>query len=263
MSSTTCTYRDRDAAIVAYIYDDSSPEERERFARHLRGCASCLDEVAQLAGARRQLAHWAPPSVQPVVSRHPGETGGEPLRTAAAADRWAIPVWAQVAAAMLCLGIGAGIGAGIANLRLSYGSHGLSVAAARGSDRGNAQAAAPAPPASSPAVTHAELTALEQQLRSEIASARPTAQPARQSDQLDSDDVLRRVRGLIRDSEQRQQRELALRVAEVARDVQAQRQADLVRIDRTLGVLQNNTGLAVRRQEQLLNSLAVRVSQRQ
>jgi hypothetical protein len=68
---------------------------------------------------------------------------------------------------------------------------------------------------------------------------------------------------MIRDSEQRQQRELALRIAEEARDRQMQRQADLVKIDRTLGVLSNNTGMAVRRQEQLLNNLAVRVSQRQ
>ena len=83
------------------------------------------------------------------------------------------------------------------------------------------------------------------------------------TDQAGADGVMRRVRTLLHDSEQRQQRELALRVAEVARDVQAQRQSDLVRIDRTLGVPQNNTGLAVRRQEQLLNSLAVRVSQRQ
>jgi hypothetical protein len=88
-------------------------------------------------------------------------------------------------------------------------------------------------------------------------------QAAQAPDQPASDEVIRRFRTLVRDSEQRQQRELALRVAEVARDVQAQRQADLVRIDRTLGVLQNNTGIAVRRQEQLLNSLAVRVSQRQ
>ena len=37
------------------------------------------------------------------------------------------------------------------------------------------------------------------------------------------------MRALVEESEQRQQRELALRVAEVMRDVNAQRQADLVR----------------------------------
>ena len=45
---------------------------------------------------------------------------------------------------------------------------------------------------------------------------------------------MRRVRALLEESEKRQQRELALRVAEVLRDVNAQRQADLMKIDRSL-----------------------------
>jgi hypothetical protein len=76
-------------------------------------------------------------------------------------------------------------------------------------------------------------------------------------------DVMVRMRALVADSERRQQRELALRIAEVFRDVQAQRQSDLVRIDRSLGLMQNSTGIEVARQRELLNSLAVRVSQRQ
>ena len=68
---------------------------------------------------------------------------------------------------------------------------------------------------------------------------------------------------LFRSSERKQQRELALRIAEVFHDVQTQRQADLVKIDRSLSMLQNNTGVEVMRQRQLINSLAVRVSQKQ
>jgi hypothetical protein len=152
---------------------------------------------------------------------------------------------------MLCLGVGAGLGAGAANV---YGA------------RLNTRPAATAESvASQRTVTPADLDALKAQLRSEIQSVSrdDTSQTLAQPDTMSDDELLRRVRSLIHESEQRQQRELALRVAEVARDVQAQRQADLMRIDRTLGVLQNSTGLAVRRQEQLLNSLAVRVSQRQ
>jgi hypothetical protein len=69
------------------------------------------------------------------------------------------------------------------------------------------------------------------------------------------------VRGLLQESERRQQRELALRVAELARDAQAQRQADLVRIDRSLGIMQSRTGVEVMRTQQQLNTLAQRVSQ--
>ena len=50
-------------------------------------------------------------------------------------------------------------------------------------------------------------------------------------------------------------------MAEVAREAQVQRQADLVRIDRSLGVIQNRTGVEVMRTQQQLNSLAQRVSE--
>jgi hypothetical protein len=229
MNSTTCTYSDRDESIVAYVYDELGASERDLFARHLRGCVECRDEVAQFAGIRRQLAAWTPPALESLVanSSRAASVAAPNARStpdARASAWWAVPAWAQVAAAMLCLGIGTGVGAGLADLRITYGTQGLTIATGRSMAREAALASA---------------------------------------DQAAADGMMRRVRTLLHDSEQRQQRELALRVAEVARDVQAQRQADLVRIDRTLGVLQNNTGLAVRRQEQLLNSLAVRVSQRQ
>ena len=72
-------------------------------------------------------------------------------------------------------------------------------------------------------------------------------------------------RALVEESEKRQQRELALRIAELLRDVNAQRQADLVKIDRTLGVVQNNVGIEVMKNRQQINQmdLLYRASQRQ
>jgi hypothetical protein len=73
---------------------------------------------------------------------------------------------------------------------------------------------------------------------------------------------------LIGASEQRQRRELALRLAEVLRDVESQRRDDIEKIGRSLGVIQanlgvmQNTGVEVMRQRQMINDLAVRVSQR-
>jgi hypothetical protein len=266
MSSTTCTYSNRDESIIAYVYDELDAGERDLFARHLRGCVECGDEVAQFAVLRRQLAAWTPPALESLVanSRTPtaAERNARSTPDARSSAWWAVPAWAQVAAAMLCLGIGTGVGAGLADLRITYGVQGLTIATGRSVARDAALASADR--GGAPVATRAEVAALEQQLRSEMASTRSElAKLAQPTDQASADGVMRRVRTLLHDSEQRQQRELALRVAEVARDVQAQRQSDLVRIDRTLGVLQNNTGLAVRRQEQLLNSLAVRVSQRQ
>jgi hypothetical protein len=264
--STTCTYPNRDETIVAYVYDELSGAEHDLFARHLRGCVDCTEEVAQFAGVRQQLASWTPPALESLLGdRSQARIADDVPATppaARSAGWWAIPVWAQVAAAMLCLGVGTGIGAGIADLRITYGSQGLTIATARGLAREAASSATMR--AAADTASRTDLTALAQQLRAEIAANRSLIErTAQTADQPGSEDVLRRVRTLVRDSEQRQQRELALRVAEIARDVQAQRQSDLVRIDRTLGVLQNNTGMAVRRQEQLLNNLAVRVSQRQ
>jgi hypothetical protein len=74
-------------------------------------------------------------------------------------------------------------------------------------------------------------------------------------------DLLGRVRALIDETEKRQARELALRIGEVWRDVNAQRQADLVRIDRSLGLVQNDLGVEVMKQRQSLNYL-MRVNQR-
>ena len=73
--------------------------------------------------------------------------------------------------------------------------------------------------------------------------------------------ILERVRAMIQDSEQRQQRELALRTAEVVRDFDAQRRDDLTRIERTMGQMDGTTGVEVAQQRQMLNYL-MRVSQR-
>ncbi len=67
---------------------------------------------------------------------------------------------------------------------------------------------------------------------------------------------------MVQDSERQQESELALRVAEAVREIQAQRQADLVKIDRTLGLMQNRTGIEVMRTQRQVNTLAQQVSQR-
>ena len=48
-------------------------------------------------------------------------------------------------------------------------------------------------------------------------------------------EIIKRVRELLAQSESRQQGELALRIAQVIRDVDAQRVADLTRIQQGLG----------------------------
>jgi hypothetical protein len=65
---------------------------------------------------------------------------------------------------------------------------------------------------------------------------------------------------VVDESEKRQQRELALRVAELLRDVNAQRQGDLAKVNRALGAVENNLGVEVLKTRQQVN-LMYRASQ--
>jgi hypothetical protein len=272
MTDSFCGYQgDRDEALIAYLYDDGG-EARERvlFEGHLMTCARCRDELAALGDVRTQLARWAPP--EPAFAARNG-TPNSAVRTARF-QRWGqIPAWAQVAAALLFLGVSAGI----ANLDVRYDTNGLSVRTGwMRPASGDTRFGGPAPSdvALAPndvaqsgtrsAPWRADLAALERQLNSDLRAmkaATTQASPVRASSTTDAE-VMRRVRALLDESEKRQQRELALRVAEVMRDVTAQRRADLVNIDRTLGVVQNNLGVEVMKDRQRLN-LLYRASQRQ
>lgn len=254
MTESLCGYSgDREEALVASVYNDGDPVAREAFDAHLAQCVRCRDEFDALRGVRAQLGQWPPPEASfAVVS---------PSR-----QFWwrEVPAWAQVAAALLFLGVSAGI----ANLDVRYDANGLSART------GWSKPAAPAPVAlSAPSAPgdgtaapwRADLAALERQLKNELRATQVSAAkvaPAPRAVSASDADLVRRVRALLDESEKRQQRELALRVAEVLRDVNSQRQADLVKIDRSLGAVQNNLGVEVMKQRQSLN-LLYRASQRQ
>jgi hypothetical protein len=263
MTDTLCGYADRDETIVAFLYDELDASRRRDFNAHLLTCVVCRDEVAGLRTVRTQLARWEPPALASPTA---------PVAATSRAAWWrTVPAWAQVAAALLFLGVSAGI----ANLDVRYDQNGLSITTGwSGGSRGSgvpseaqsaklgqglnmgAGAAADAP-------WRSDLTALERQLRSELRAFQPSvsAQAVRVASPSDAE-TLRRVRALLDESEKRQQRELALRIAEVVRDVNAQRQVDLRNIDHTLGIVRNEVGVEVLKQRQSLN-LLYRASQRQ
>jgi hypothetical protein len=265
MSEMFCTYQgNRDEALLGHLYDEGDQAERAAFDAHVAGCSACCAELSELAAVRAQLAAWTP--AEPARPF----TYGTPPMAAPRTPVWAalreVPLWAQVAAALLCVGIAAGI----ANLDVRYDRSGLSVRTGwiAASPDEDARVATP-PVVSTPPVEseawRAALTTLEQRLRAEFrAATAASSRPATiQASGPATEEILRRVQTLVEQSESRQQRELALRIGELLRDVQAQRTADLVRIDRTLGYIQNGTGAEVMRQRRMLNDLAVRVTQRQ
>src|SRR4029450_10597061 len=65
------------------------------------------------------------------------------------------------------------------------------------------------------AVTARDLAALEGRLRTEFPHATPTGAPVPASAVASSRDLLQQVRALVAESEQRQQKELALRLTQV------------------------------------------------
>lgn len=271
MNHVTCSYPgDREGAIIDYLYGEADADARLSFGRHLVECAACRAEVDDHRGVRRALATWTPPrplypsEVSPALTgprlATPRDVASPPSSHVSVATR--LPTWARVAAAVLCVGIGVGA----ANLRVSYSPDGLTVRTGWLSEPPRASTAEAEP-------WRAQLAAVAEELRREMAERRASPPAASTidetrrpgggsagSERTEEAALLRQVRALIARSEQRQQRELALRVGNALNDVQVQRRADLARIDRAIGVMQSSTGMDLLRQREAINTLAVRVS---
>ncbi len=247
-------------ALVSYLYDECEPTERAVIAAHATLCAACAAELAALESARLQLASWTPPEADlgfviarpqassPRARQASGVRPSEASRLGPAAwYRQPLPAWAQVTAA--CLLFAAGLWLGVV----------------RGSTPGASPVVATAgvaPPAAPAAASRAELAALERRLGAEITQLRDVAANASAvaPQGVSEAQLLVRVRALLEESEQRQQRELALRTTQVVRDFDSQRRVDLAQIQRSFGQIEGLTGAEVREQRQMLNYL-MRVSE--
>jgi hypothetical protein len=260
---TMCTEGgQRGERLVAYLYDDLDSSERAAIESHLSRCRRCREELAALGAVRVELGRWTPPEpARGFASSPPALPRKRPGVWGTLSD---IPVWTQAAAAVLCVGVAAGL----ANVEVRYDGDGLMVrtgwsgSSAPGGDVASAGETVAAPAVERP--WQVDLAELAEALRSELRTGRTAAS----GQAAESGAGVTQVRALIDESEQRQRRELALRLAEVLRDVESQRRDDIEKIGRSLGVIQanlgvmQNTGVEVMRQRQMINDLAVRVSQR-
>src|SRR5262249_50749254 len=176
MTETACTFPgDRDEALVTYLYDDESDAAAHAvFEAHLATCVRCVDDLAALRGVRTRLARWSPP--EPNFASRSQQSAANPQSTinpppAIRNPQWwrASPAWAKVAAALVSLGVAAGV----ANLDIRHDSNGLSV---RTGWMKTTVAQVPAATATTPAgtasqlnvaVTREDLNALERRLRTE------------------------------------------------------------------------------------------------
>ena len=231
-------------ALVGYMYGESEPAERRVIEQHLKVCPACAAELEALGATRIQLAAWTPPEAR-LGFRMVSDAA--PASNVVRPARWwtqPIPAWAQVAAAAAIFAAG------------------LSLGVLRGTTSSTpATVAATSPAASRNVASASDLAALEQRLRSEMALLRTSAPAgAPQTASASEAQILARVRALIDESEQRQQRELALRTAQVVRDFDSQRRVDLNNVRSILGQVEGSTGAEIARQQQTLQYL-MRVSQ--
>lgn len=243
-----CGSEQAHAALAAYLYGECDIAERAAVEAHLAICDACASELASLGATRSALASWAPPEME-LGFRIVSERDVQPAATVLRPARWwqqPLPAWAQAAAAIVIFAAG-----GLLGMRA-----------------GNENATTPAPMVASAPVENAgtsspvsaqDLAALEQRLRGEMNALR-TASPARVAAN-DSSQVIERVRALLAESEERQQRETAIRLSQVLRDVDMQRRMDLARIEDTFGQMQGQTGAELLQQREVLNYLQ-RVSTR-
>lgn len=239
--------------LVSYLYDDLAAGERAAFESHLRGCAGCRDELNALRGVRADLISWTPP--QPDfgfrVVREP-KVVPMPVRSWRA---WYTPAAGLAAAAVLVLAAASAIarveihrGPDGVTVRTGWSASAPSASAAPDSARGfggtRSQATANVSPASSapstsvdPALVAAivrRLDALEASARESSNVRNASMMSARASDA----ELFKRMREIVAQSESKQQGELALRIAQVIRDVDAQRVADLSQIQQGMRGIQ-------------------------
>jgi hypothetical protein len=257
---------DNHDALLDYLYEESDPAERLKIAQHLQECAECSVAVLEFQNVRGMLRDWTPPQANlgfkivqdsqssPSATRHHGARAGRSWgwlrhpnaaaalgtpRPAAIKESWRPAL--QVAAAILLFLSGMAV----SQLRVDYGDGALTVRARSTvpptPPPGIRTASIPLPAAAANitgANSQVDLDALERELRARLES--PSASAA------DTERLLQRVRAMIDQSEQRQQRELALRLSQVSREVDTQHQADLLRIQQDVGQQQQALEYLVR-----------------
>jgi len=260
---------DDKALLVSYLYGEVSAADRAAVESHVATCATCADELASLGAVRADLARWEPPAADlgfQIVKAPP--------RPAPQAW-WRPPVWAPLA---LAAGLLLAVGAALANVEVQAANGGVTIRAGWSHPPLTApgvvaeQAPAHEAVAVKTGITDAEMqkamAALETRLRAEIGTtaqrpAAPAAVPVSfQGSAVDRGELLQQVRNLVDESERRQQRELALRLAQVVQDVENQRRTDLVKIEQNFGQIESLTSQEAAHQRAITNYL-VRASQRQ
>jgi hypothetical protein len=239
---------DNQDALLDYLYEEGDPGERLTIAKHLQECAACAVAVLEFQNVRGMLSDWKPPASQlgfrivqdasPSATVNQGARGGwwRGWGPATHQEKLTGPrsrALLQAAAAILLFVSGMAV----SQLNVDYREGALTVrtrSATPAAGLRNASITLPPQRANAAAL---DLDEIERALRARLATQHTSP--------VDTEQLLQRVRAMIDQSEQRQQartrQELALRLSQVAREVDTQHQADLLRIQQDFGKQQEAT----------------------
>jgi hypothetical protein len=239
--------------LVGYLYDELDAAGRRAFETHLLTCGECRAELGGLRATRGHIATWAPPQPELGLRMVHGAAGP------AAAPRVRYAPWGLAAAAALVLAASAAV----ANVEVRYGADGLVVR----TGWGRAEAPVAAVPTRDVAVASSqEVASIDRRLKEIESALSASSAPGMQAvsaPALNEDEVLRRVRQLISESESRQQRESVQRMAQVFQDFDRLRRSDLAVLQQGLGQYQGVTNLEIAQYRDAVNQLLVRTAARQ
>lgn len=207
--------------LLDVLYGEADAETRRRLQTHESECAACREELAAMQRLRRGLAEW----------RVPSEASGRP------APR---PLWARLhlprgvaAAAVLLLAAGGAVG--LSGVEIQFEKGPVKVRLGRsGNGHGDELRRLPAQ--------------TEERDRRGTAPVAVVAEPSAGTDEL----FLRRVEGLIRESEARQSSALRTGLLELSERTEAQRRYDMARVSAGLSYLDGKTGQQVARTTELM-----------
>ena len=228
---------DNQDALLDYLYDEGDPADRLAIARHLQECVTCSVAVLELRTVRGMLAEWKPPPAQLGFRIVQGPAEAPIAMPVDVPQRrwWSQPSsyrsWAQLAAGVLLFVAGMAV----SQLHVNYADGALTVRAR--------SAAAPPLENAPPTLAGRTLSIHLPAAPVEVANTNPASDSERREAM---EELLQRVRTMIDQSESRQQRELALRLSQVAGEVDAQHQADLLRIQQDFGRQQEMMDYLVR-----------------
>ena len=230
---------DNHEALLDYLYEEGDPAERLTIARHLQECAECSVAVLEFQSVRSMLGEWSPPASElgfrvvrdpetaPRATLDQGARGGwswgwGPTTNKEKSWGWGPTRGMLQAAAAVLLFVS---GMTVSQLDVNYENGALTVQR-RSTETPQAN------------VRNASITLPAETATGSPQVESPNASPA---SPVDTEVLLQRVRSMIDQSEQRQQRELALRLSQVTREVDTQHQADLLRIQQDFGQQQEAT----------------------